>query len=395
MEPSQVESSIRVGVVGTGFISGLFVQAAHRTSDLRVTKILTRRPRGHDRDVRTPELLTRDAHELVESCDVILECSGDLWHAANIVELALARQLPVATLNSQFHITVGSYFVGRGLISECEGDQPGSLAALKEKAISMGFTPLAYVSMKGFLHPDPTPASMEFWAAKQGISLPMVTSFTDGTKLDIEQVLVANGCAATIPRGGMTGPKIDDISEAATALAEVAEREGEAVSDYVLSRMLPHGVFIAARHDIEQAAALSYLKCGEGPIYAIVRPAIYAHLEAMESIRSLVRERRVLLDNTRLPRFSVGSVAKRDLNSGDHLPFGIGSFDVRGRALRMEEYPDHMPIGLIQNAIVRRRIKRGDLLMFDDFELPEGLAVNAWRDIRDRTIMNLNQHSTD
>lgn len=386
---------IRVGVVGTGFISGLFARAAARTPDLRVTSILTRRPPGHEDGVPSPELLTRDRDEFLEQCDVVLECSGDVWHAAEVIESALERRLPVATLNSQFHVTVGSYFAGRGLVSECEGDQPGSLAALKAEAVGMGFTPLAYVSMKGFLDPDPTPDSMRHWAEKQGISLPMVTSFTDGTKLDIEQVLVANGCGATIPPGGMVGPRLDSVSEAAAALAEVADSEGEAVSDYVLSRALPHGIFVAARHDPEQAAALKYLKCGDGPVYAIVRPAIYAHLEAMRSIRVLVRERRVLLDNTARPRFSVGAVAKRDLSPGDCLPYGIGSFDVRGRVLRLAENPDHMPVGLIKDAIVRHPLKRGDLLMFDDLELADGLAKRAWQGIRDHAVADAHVRSHD
>jgi predicted homoserine dehydrogenase-like protein len=384
---------IKVGVVGTGFVSGLFVRAAARSPDLRVTRILTRRPRGHDNGVPAPQLLTRDRNDLEEQCDVVLECSGDVWHAAEVIESALTRNLPVATLNSQFHVTLGSHFVGRGLVSECEGDQPGSLAALKAEAIGMGFTPLAYVSMKGFLDPDPTPDSMQYWAEKQGISMPMVTSFTDGTKLDIEQVLVANGCGATIPLGGMIGPKLDSVNDAAAALAQVAYREGEAVSDYVLSRVLPHGVFIAASHDPEQSAALRYLKCGDGPVYGIVRPAIYAHLEAMRSIRALVRERRVLLDNTARPRFSVGAVAKRDLRVGDHLPYGIGSFDVRSRVLRMAENPNHMPIGLIKNAIVRRTLKRGALIMFEDLELPDGLARRAWQCIRDAAISDGSRNS--
>ena len=41
---------------------------------------------------------------------------------------------------------------------------------------------------------------MLHWSRRNGISLPMVTAFTDGTKLQIEQALVANGLGATIAR---------------------------------------------------------------------------------------------------------------------------------------------------------------------------------------------------
>jgi predicted homoserine dehydrogenase-like protein len=113
-----------------------------------------------------------------------------------------------------------------------------------------------------------------------------------------------------------------------------------------------------------------------------VRPAIYAHLEAMRSIRALVREGKVLLDNSARPRFSVGAVAKRDLQPGHRMPFGIGSFDVRGHIVRIADAPAHLPIGLIKDATVARPLERGDLLAFDDLDLPAGLAVEAWRNIR-------------
>ena len=96
-------------------------------------------------------------------------------------------------MNSEFHVTVGSYFVDKGLVTEAEGDQPGVLAQLHEEAISMGFKPLVYGNIKGFLNENPTADDMEYWGNKSGISLDMVTSFTDGTKVQIEQTLVANG----------------------------------------------------------------------------------------------------------------------------------------------------------------------------------------------------------
>ena len=45
--------------------------------------------------------------------------------------------------------------------------------------------------MKGFLNHHPTPGEMRYWAKRQGISLRQVTSFTDGTKIQIEQAFVA------------------------------------------------------------------------------------------------------------------------------------------------------------------------------------------------------------
>jgi predicted homoserine dehydrogenase-like protein len=122
-------------------------------------------------------------------------------------------------MNAEFHVTAGSYFHGRGLLSEAEGDQPGAFAAHNQFVIEMGFGPLLYCSLKGFLDHAPSREQMMYWSAKQGISLPMVTASTDGTKVQIEQALVANALEAAILEGnvkrfvsgrrGWRGPGLD------------------------------------------------------------------------------------------------------------------------------------------------------------------------------------------
>ena len=62
----------------------------------------------------------------------------------------------------------------------------------------MGFHPVVYGNIKGFLNKNPKKEEMEYWSKRNGISLGMTTSFTDGTKVHIEQALVANGLGADI-----------------------------------------------------------------------------------------------------------------------------------------------------------------------------------------------------
>jgi predicted homoserine dehydrogenase-like protein len=62
----------------------------------------------------------------------------------------------VVTMNSEFHVTAGTYFIKNGhYVTEAEGDQPGCLARLKADIENMGFDPVAYVNLKGFLNPNP------------------------------------------------------------------------------------------------------------------------------------------------------------------------------------------------------------------------------------------------
>src|SRR5262249_33572794 len=153
-----------------------------------------------------------------------------------------------------------------------------------------------------------------------------VTSFTDGTKIHLEQALVANGVGATIPDGGMRGPAVNDLKSAAAAVAESALATGRPIVEFVVSNKLPHGVFVIGRHDPRQKPALQYLKLGDGPLYVLVRHNIFAHLEILKTIKRVVLRGVPLLDNSRAPTISVAAVAKRDLEPGEALSSGVGSF---------------------------------------------------------------------
>jgi predicted homoserine dehydrogenase-like protein len=371
---------VRVGVVGTGFVARHFVLELERRRHYRLAKVLTRRPAegvtGFPKDG-----LTNSIDELVEASDVVFECSGDVFHAATAIGKALDAGRPVATLNAEFHATIGSHFARRGLLSEAEGDQPGSLAALREDALAMGFTPLVYANMKAFLNRNPTPEEMRYWAARQKFSVPMVTAFTDGSKIQIEQCLVANGLSAVIAKEELIGLETKELDHAAQELGAVADQLGHPISDYILDISLPNGLFVVARHDDGQAVALRNFKLGAGPYYVLIKDHCLAHLEVFKTIERLLRDGRALINNGPSPRVSVASVAKRALRAGDRIERGYGSFDLRGICVNIADRVGHLPICLARDLRIRRPIEPGQILMLDDVELPETEALAAWRAI--------------
>ena len=94
----------------------------------------------------------------------------------------------------------------------------------------------------------------------------------------------------------------------------------------------------------------------------------------------------VLLDNSADPTISVATIAKRDLKAGETIKKGIGSFDVRGIAVKIKEHKGHVPIGLMKDAIIKRPVAAGAELTFDDIELPDSLAVKAWKSIEKKVL---------
>lgn len=385
MKMQNIQSK-RIGIVGSGFVAEGIVSNFERFPSFEITSVLTRRDLTSCKDFPREDLLTNDLGHLIESSDLIIECSGDVLHATKVVKECLDAGLPVVTMDAEFHATTGSYFVGRGLLTEAEGDQPGSLAALKEEAELMGFSPLAYCNVKGFQNLNPSIEDMTYWSQKNGYSLQQTVSFTDGTKLQIEQTLVANGLGAHIAKEGMLGPIVSTLEEGTRILGELATDFGQPISDYVLSPQVPPGVFIVAEHGSELRNNLRAYKMGDGPYYAILRPYHLCHFEIPKTISRVLAGQGKLLDNSAVPNVSVAAIAKRVLTPGTTIKRGIGGFDVRGEAVRILDHADHVPIGLLVNARVRNRIEPGQVIKMNDVDLPDSLALDAWFEIRRRSL---------
>ena len=240
---------IRVGISGTGYIARGLCQALMSMPDrFVVTSILTRRSHDCVQDFAGRKYVTRHLDQLLENSDVIVECSGTVDGARQVVQASLAHSIPTITMNAEFQVTLGAAFAGSDLLTEAQGDQPGSLAALNEEARLMGFDPLVFGSQKGFLDHNPTPKNMEHWAKIQGVSIPAVTAFTDGTKVQIEQAMVADCLGAGICGRGLSGPRAENIQAAVGMLGGLAKSLQHPIADYVICPASSGEVFMVATH---------------------------------------------------------------------------------------------------------------------------------------------------
>ncbi|WP_209330475.1 NAD(P)-dependent oxidoreductase [Lunatimonas salinarum] len=378
---------IRVGIVGTGGISRGLAKLIARRKDMVISKILTRR-KGAIEDLGVnQEYLTNDIDRILELSDVLVVSTGDPIYSTRVIEHAFTYGVPVVTMDADTQVLTGSWLSKRGVITEANGDQPGVLAALNKEVVQMGFKPLVYGNIKGFLNQNPSLEDMLFWAQKQGYSLSSVTSFTDGTKLQIEQALVANGLGVDILKRGMIGYETHDFQEGAFALAQEAVNAGKVISDYIISRESPPGVFITATHQEDLAPELKTYKLGDGPYYLLYKPTHLCFFEIPGTILDLLHRDEILLDNGSVPHASVGTIAKRRLEGGSVISKGIGSMDVRGEAISIAEQPNHVPIGLMSEAYLKRTVEPGQLITFDDVEIPDSLAYDAWKE----TMVNVDQ----
>lgn len=369
-------SRLPIGIVGSGFVATGFARLLRTSApELALAAVLSRRPPESLPAVLRAVHVTSEPQDLIGRCRLVVECSGDIRHATGVIEAALQAGLPVVTMHCEWHVTVGSALAGRGWLSEAEGDQPGSLAVLREELLQMGFTPWVYGNIKGFLNHHPQPDEMAYWAERQGISPIQTTSFTDGTKLQFEQALVANGLGASILQAGLAGPAADQFQSAGASLAERAQILGQPISDYLLAPALPPGVFITASHHAEDQAALAYLKLGSGPFYTLYRPFHLCQYEMLKTVRRALAGGPPLLANGPQPTIGVRALAKRALKPGARIIQAIGGYDLRGQAVRIGEDPDHVPIGLLQEARIVNALDPGQPVRYADVEIPPSRAL--------------------
>ena len=379
----------RIGVIGTGFIVQQALNVIEKQPELEVVKVLTRRPLDSVKGIRR-ELLTHALDEVLEASDIIFESTGDPIYSTPVVEKALRSDKRVVTMNAELHVTTGSYLAGLGYITEADGDQPGATAMLREEAVRMGFTPIAYVNIKGFLNLNPTREDMIYWSERQQLSLVETTSFTDGTKLQIEQALCANAFGARIAKDGLVGGQVENIFDT-DYLVERAAAAGGPISDYVQCATAPPGVFILAEHPVWETlphyGPYEKLRTKGKQAYLLLRPYHLCGLEVAKSLLRAASGAPPLMSNGLVPRVSVAGLAKRAMTVDTRLHHAIGSFDVRGVAIKSADSPEHVPIGLLAGARIKRPVEVGQMLTFDDVELPESRALNIWlEELRPRFV---------
>ncbi len=95
------------------------------------------------------------------------------------------------------------------------------------------------------------------------------------------------------------------------------------------------------------------------------------------------------ISNEKISRDTEALLEKSDIKYGQKIEKAIGSFEMRGETLKILENPNHIPIGLISNAVISRNVEPGQLITFDDIEIPESLALKAWNETVNQMVSTI------
>lgn len=315
--------------------------------------------------------------------NAIIESSSAIESAAAHCLTALDRKKHLILMNSEIDLMFGPLLHRKArengvVCTSCDGDQYGVLKRLIDDMTLWGFELVMAGNIKGFLDRYATPESIVAEADKRNLDYRMCTSYTDGTKLNIEMAITANAFGLRAGRPGMTGPRVSHVNQVLTCFDfSTLWKNRKPVVDYILGAEPGGGVFaVGYCENPYQQQMLAYYKMGRGPFYLFYRPYHLCHIEAMDAVFKAVRHGHRFMGPDAGMRTNVYTYAKRDLSAGTALD-GIGGFECYG--LIEDADSQGLPIGLAEGVILKRPVaKDGRIALSDVSYDPERLDFRLY-----------------
>jgi len=408
---------IRVGMVGAGFMgSGIALQIAQSVPGMQICAIAARQTdqarkvfeasrKGEavrvtqsvddvSRAIReNVPVVTQDPAVMAAATglDAIIEVTGSMDYALRGVEMAISTGKHVVLMNAELDGTIGPLLAQRAraagvVYTNADGDQPGVQMNLIRFVSGIGVKPVLAGNIKGLQDTDRTPDTQRGFAEKWGQNVAMVTSFADGTKIAFEQAIVANGTGMRVARRGMIGPDPTDkdptlplrpLEDFVEMLTPHIDPDGPGIVDFVVGARPGPGVFVLGTHDDpRQQHYLALYKLGTGPFYLFYTPYHLCHFEVPMTVARAVLFADATLTPVSGPQVGVIATAKRDLGKGEKID-GIGGFMTYGQAENFSVIARDrlLPMGLAEGAILKRPVSKGEVLHFEDVDLPSDRRV--------------------
>jgi len=320
--------------------------------------------------------------------DAIVECTNTIAIAGRYCLAAIARKAHVILMNAEVDLALGRLLVHEAkkqgvVVTSDAGDQHGVLATMIDEIELWGFRIVQAGNMKGFLNRYGDAAGARPWAEKQRLSVVQTVSYTDGSKMNIEQALIGNYAGLTPLLPGMEGPKITDVREALEAF-DFEKYGSEGRVDYTVGVPWPGGgVYVIGYCDDElQKFYLNYYKVSsKGNYHLFFRPYHLCHLETPRAIAQAYFDHRAVIEPARHWINDVFAYAKKDLPAGTRIEHGIGGDEFYGLVDSIAHAgPEGVPVCALESeghgpdarmAVLTKAYRKDEPIRLNDLDLPD------------------------
>ena len=400
---------IRIAFIGCGKFVSMFLAQYNQLKKIKIDTIVDLNIEQAKENCRKSGLSEKTINEinfsssldntLNREVEIFIEATGNpivgTVHAVKIIK----NKKHVILVNVEADVTCGKYLSDLAkqnnvICSMAYGDQPSLILEQVEWARLNGFSVVC--AGKGTkYHPSfeySTPDTVwghygltkERAEIESGMNPKMFNSFLCGDKSAIEMCAVSNAANLKCPNNGLTFPSVGVYDIAKKLIPKTVgglidyEGQVEVISSIDENKKdipndLRWGVYVVIKAE-NQYVKNCFKDYGmvtdeSGNYSAIWRPYHYIGLELAQSIYSIA------LDNkatgfTKYYNADVASYAKKDLKIGEKLD-GEGGFCARGRLITSEKSKTEkiLPLGLTDNAIVKRNISKDQVIKIEDVEL--------------------------
>ena len=400
---------IRIAFIGCGKFVSMFLAQYNHLDKIQIDSIVDLNIEqakknctnsGLDETTISEINFSKSLDEILDrNIEIFIEATGNpivgTVHAVKIIK----NKKHIILVNVEADITCGKYLSDiakeNGVIcSMAYGDQPSLIIEQIEWARLNGFSVVC--AGKGtkyhptFEYSTPDTVWGHYGLTKEraekesGMNPKMFNSFLCGDKSAIEMCAVSNAANLKCPINGLTFPPIGvyDIAKKLIPKQEggLIDFDGqvEVISSIDLDKNdipndLRWGVYIVikAKNEYVKNCFKDYgmVTDSSGNYSAIWRPYHYIGLELAQSIYSIALDNRAT-GFTKNYNADVASYAKKDLKIGDKLD-GEGGFCARGKLITSQKSKDEkiLPLGLTDNAILKKNINKDQVIRLDDVEL--------------------------
>ncbi len=315
-----------------------------------------------------------------EYFDAFLDATNSI-KAAGLIDLkALENNTHLIMMNAEADLLYGPYFLDiakkNGVVyTSSDGDQPGVIKRIADEINLWGFELVMAGNIKGFLDRYSNPTKIIPEADKRNLDYIMCTSYTDGTKVAIENALVANALNCSVLEHGMNGKEISSVRDIFNYydFESLYQKNGRIV-DYILGAYPKGGVFVVGYSSNEyQQSMLDWFPSSDmakGRFNIFYRPYHLCHIETMRTVAEAVLDQRSLLNPKYGFRTNVYSYAKKNISKGEILD-GVGGYTCYGLIENCDSNNESegLPICLAHDLSVNRDIGIDEKIFMSDITI--------------------------
>ena len=424
------KENIKVAFIGCGKFISMFLSQYNHLKKIKIDSIIDLKIDNAKKNCINSGLSNEQIKEINfansldevigRDIDIFIEATGNPIVGTVHADKIIRKKKHLILVNVEADVTCGKYLSDLAkqnnvICSMAYGDQPSLIMEQIEWAKLNGFSVIC--AGKGtkyhptFEYSTPDTVWDHYGLSKEraeidsGMNPKMFNSFVCGDKSAIEMCAVSNAANLKCPKNGLTFPPIGVYDIAKKLIPKtyggLIDYEGqvEVISSIDKEKKdipndLRWGVYIVikAKNQYVKNCFKDYgmVTDTSGNYSAIWRPYHYIGLELAQSIYSIALENKAT-GFTKYYNAEVASYAKKNLKAGERLD-GEGGFCVRGKLINSKKSKEEkiLPLGLTNGAIVKKDIKKDEVIKLTDIELDLPKEVIYARDYQ-YSLINLDE----